>query len=288
MAGAVSYMVLNSASRPRKLGFSRIGCRCYPGAKRRAAEKVAEMLEEVGRTGAKWEWVTVRGFSKRLALVPASVPAGQTMQSFGALADQLTCGHYDTRGAAKAQCACCADLLCADCAEDCLGEGSFGFAALSAAASTNGSTEPCPYAVCPPCAVIGVVTVAEAYMGLASSDTPRPIKPACSKCPDDLRWCPSHPDPGYTLCTACVDARCAEHMQEEPAQHFCSRCSPQNNFNFVLCDKVACHARSRRKLMGCPQCRKLICDRCAPGGRCPCGGRVVKYEPWLWALGFRS
>lgn len=136
---------------------------CYPGAGRRAAEKVAKLLEELGMTGAKWAWESVWGYLQRLALVPASVPAGQTMQSFAALANQLTCEHCDKRGAATVQCVCCTDLLCADCAEDCPGESSYGYATLSSAASSNGSTRPCPYAVCLPCTVIGVVTVAEGW-----------------------------------------------------------------------------------------------------------------------------
>lgn len=78
----------------------------YPGAKRRAEEKVAAMLAAAGLTGAQWEWVSVKGYIKRLALDAASVPAGQTLESFLTLVQQqLTCARCPTRGSATSQCA---------------------------------------------------------------------------------------------------------------------------------------------------------------------------------------
>ena len=47
----------------------------------------------------------MKGYIKRLALDAASVPAGQTLESFLTLVQQLTCARCPTRGSATSQCA---------------------------------------------------------------------------------------------------------------------------------------------------------------------------------------
>jgi hypothetical protein len=251
-----------------------------------AAEAAEGRLASAGLGGAEWAWEEQRrryGTGQRLALVPASIPTGKTKADFVACMEALACKECGKRGAATAQCACCAEPLCPRCLKGCEED-----ACQVYYAGTRAGAVECPFAVCVSCAAAHSRRLPEAYAAaVLGPSSPGYIYPACSKCPLSARRCPAHPEPGYTTCTSCHDRRCAEHMHDAPAQKFCIACGPSHNFDFVLCDRRACHQRSRhRKLLGCvsKSCRKLACNRCAGAGRvCPkCGtGGMVEYMLFL-------
>jgi hypothetical protein len=214
---------------------------CYPKHARQGEQQLASVLEAAGLKGAAWEDKERRVYmpERQFAFAPASIPTGKTKANFVACVEAFACGVCDELGAATAQCAACAQLLCPDCASKCP------------------KREACPFALCPNCEDASTCKLFELWHAPAEAKVPGFVVPICTKCPDTVRWCPAHLDWAFLVCDECGEVRCMDHFCDNLMLRPCAHCG------FTICESFACQRQSNQSIDLCMICGLFFCSECA-------------------------
>lgn len=195
--------------------------------------------------------------------MPASVPPGKSKADFLACLQAFSCKGCGPYGAAAVQCVGCGKALCRGCAGTCGQEDvsmSFGDA--------------CLFALCGDCGgrhSLGMRDFIRREGQQQQGATSGFVLAVCTKCPEQLRWCPAHAEIDFLTCFNCHEQRCLHHCFEPPILQVCLSCY------MPVCQRAACVRATGRFLHFCVYCYMPTCSECVneEGGRCgQCESRV--------------